>query len=299
MIPPQPGRAFEWENIREPLKLSAFFTLAYSVLHLVADRFVIPRRVGHKLLDSLDRERRIYLSEKYEFPLPNILFKSFPRICSTLNALIVGGAGVYYSVIQPHFRGTEGIIDRYPHSFHWFFSSYVGYSVYDMLAMLAVGGEHWTMWMHHLIGAAGAFLMMLYRQAAYFPIVFTITELSVIPTNWLWALRTLQVSPQSSQYRVAHMTRSIAFLGFRTFLAPVCLWYAWQQVGGPNLPATEKLQVWRQIVGRLPWVISAGTIFNVGFLGGLNLWWTMTVGRGVLKRILQRRAPSTPNDKDQ
>jgi hypothetical protein len=138
-----------------------------------------------------------------------------------LNALIVGGAGVYYSIIEPHFQGTEGIIDRYPHSFHWFFSSYVGYSVYDMLTMLAVGGEHWTMWMHHIIGAGGAFLMMLYRQAAYFPIVFTITELSVVPTNWLWLLRTLKFPQSSQQYRVAHLTRSLAFLGFRTFLAPV------------------------------------------------------------------------------
>jgi hypothetical protein len=65
MLPPPAGKAFEWDNIREPLRLSAYFTLAYSALHILAEKLLIQRGVDRRLLNSLDRQHRIYLTEKY------------------------------------------------------------------------------------------------------------------------------------------------------------------------------------------------------------------------------------------
>ena len=121
----------------------------------------------------------------------------------------------------------------------------------------------------------------LYRQAAFFPIFFLISELSVPSTNWVWMLRTLHAPKSSLRYRLAHGTRSLSFLIFRSFLAPLCLWYAWQQVA-PGYEATYKWKIVLKEVAKLPWIITAGTSFNVCFLGMLNIWWTVVMGMGVL-----------------
>ena len=50
---------------------------------------------------------------------------------------------------------------------------------------MAAVGDHASMWAHHILGIIGAFLSMVYREATYFPLAFLMTEITVLPTNWV------------------------------------------------------------------------------------------------------------------
>lgn len=80
---------------------------------------------------------------------------------STVNALVTGGYALYHVFILESFVGTDGIFRVYPEHLTLVFASYVGYSVYDMGTMLCTRDAHWSMWPHHIVGAGGAFLMMV------------------------------------------------------------------------------------------------------------------------------------------
>jgi hypothetical protein len=89
--------------------------------------------------------------------------------------------------------------------------------------------------------------------------------------------------------------RSAAFLGMRTFCAPLCLWYAYKEIDSKSHEDKIK-EIYRE-VAKLPLVITAGiyliflfaafevetylsvfmfgvgTITNILLLGGMNLWY--------------------------
>ncbi|KAJ1548946.1 hypothetical protein HK405_012536 [Cladochytrium tenue] len=66
------------------------------------------------------------------------------------------------------------------------FPSYLAYSIYDLVTMAFQPETHWTMWVHHLMGAYGSFVMMFYRKLSIFPTYFMMTEATAVINNWLW-----------------------------------------------------------------------------------------------------------------
>jgi hypothetical protein len=184
--------------------------------------------------------------------------------------------------VAPGFNGEFGVFRFYPRILDMVFSSYVGYSIYDMGTMVIVGDEPMAMWFHHIVGAFGAFAMMMYRQAAFFPVTFLATELTVVPTNLVWYLRTLDVDKKSALYRWNVTIRNIVFLTARSIVAPACLSYALQQVEGASI--SEKISRLKAIFATLPRFLVAGTVLNVVGLGALNTFWNIMVIRNALKK---------------
>ena len=78
------------------------------------------------------------------------------------------------------------------------FSLLKGYALYDMVVMYKHGGEALGTWLHHVVLAYGCFLMLGFRQAAFFPLVFTISELTVVPNNLLWIAQKLGTQSRST-----------------------------------------------------------------------------------------------------
>ncbi|KAI3649629.1 hypothetical protein MP228_005261 [Amoeboaphelidium protococcarum] len=280
---------FSYENLAHPLKLSLIYAGCYGLLHLVS-RQLIHRALGKNRLAMLSNVEKVYLVEK---------------VCSSVNSLVTGFAGL--RAILPFLFGqqmryvhTFGIFQYYPASLTHILSSYVGYSIYDMAVMLfqTFYDEDLIMWAHHFVGLMGAFLMMLFRRASYFPVAFLISEITVFPTNIVWYIKTLQKCGYRFKPLIQHQAynlRNVSFLAFRTFLAPVCLYYAWTQIdsaidlknafnsGFSQLGFDAKVKIILNQVRELPLVVSVGTVFNMATLGWMNFYWTMMALKSALK----------------
>jgi len=101
-----------------------------------------------------------------------------------------------------------------------------GYALYDMVVMRVHGGEPFSMWAHHAAEALGCFFMTCFRQAAFFPMMFAITEVTVLPGNAMWLAQKFSRSDTSRAVPALLLARFVAFLVFRTFILPYTLWYA-------------------------------------------------------------------------
>ena len=82
------------------------------------------------------------------------------------------------------------------------------------------------MWAHHIAEALGCFLMTCFRQAAFFPMMFAVTELTVLPANILWMAQKFERSESSKLVPALLLLRFFAFLGLRAFILPYTLKYA-------------------------------------------------------------------------
>lgn len=155
LMPPPPltttadTTLFDWElNIKEPFLMTCAFTCSYTALHLLSRQLMMMQHHSKYILSTQLKSLadRVYLPEK---------------VCSSVNGLVTGVSGLYLLMHPSHFIGVKGVFDCYPKFLHLVFSSYVGYSIYDMGTMVIVGNEHYSMWMHHLVGAVGGFLTMV------------------------------------------------------------------------------------------------------------------------------------------
>ncbi|KAJ1916087.1 hypothetical protein IWQ60_008220 [Tieghemiomyces parasiticus] len=269
--------------------------LAYSALHLVVEKLFVPR-LDPRAVAHLSRSDRIELVEK---------------IPSTVNGLVSGLLGMYVIHVQRGFRGD--VFKPYPRLLDRLFSGFAGYCLYDLGIMALQANRDPAMWAHHAAGFLGATLMTVYRQAAFFPTAFMITELTVVPTNLLWYIQKLGADRSAPGvaavwYRRVAIARAVAFVALRLTTTWFVLWYALYntpsvdgQSAGPGAAGDETKPVVglrRQVCCRrrlhdlwyqfscLPRVVSVLTTINVSLLTILNLNWTLTVVRN-LRRLLQ------------
>ncbi|KAI8842504.1 hypothetical protein BC829DRAFT_446489 [Chytridium lagenaria] len=144
-------------------------TVVLSAVHVAVDR-IVGRRLAEK--HKLNPAERIFVSEK---------------VCSTLNAVFTTVIGIKSLFL---FKNAAGrIVD--PYAFDWVFPAYVGYTLYDMCTMAVQNPpSHWTMWVHHVMGAYGGLAMMFGRQISIFPAYCMITESTAIFHNLLWYYQT-------------------------------------------------------------------------------------------------------------
>ena len=104
-----------------------------------------------------------------------------------------------------------------------------GYALYDMVVMRIHGREPPSMWAHHAAEALGCFLMTCFRQAAFFPTMFAITEVTVLPGNLLWLAQKFVRDEKSKIIPALLLARFVAFAIFRAFILPHTLNYAIQR----------------------------------------------------------------------
>jgi hypothetical protein len=68
----------------------------------------------------------------------------------------------------------------------------------------------------------------------------------------------------------------------------------WTQLEGDSVDS--KLKALTEEVKKLPLIVTVGTIFNVTVIGGLNLWWSVLLTRGMIARLLGK-APVGKKDR--
>lgn len=124
----------------------------------------------------------------------------------------------------------------------------------------------------------GRWRLQVYRQVAFFPALFQMTELTVLPTNVLWFATKFQVQAPRLK-RAAILLRALFYVVFRLFVGPLALAHAVRCHGGAGF-LTKFLAA--------PWPVWVGNTFNVGSLSYLNVVWTLAAVRRALGKA--RRA---------
>jgi len=255
----------------------------YEIVHYLSEKYFISRLDKH-VVAKLDICDRIDLPEK---------------IPSTINGLVVGTLGLYVIFWEKAFEND--VVYPYPLALDLLFGSFVGYTAYDLKIMWSKPQEELSMWVHHILGLIGSTLILFKRQAAFFPALFSITEITVIPGNLVWFLQRLELK-KTKLYTIGLALRAGFFLTFRTFVAPFCYYYAVSNPG-PLLPhmntilkkysliATsrntgqllskltweDKAQVLKANLFQLEAIVPILCIFFVTIFGILNVGWTYVI----------------------
>ncbi|ORX86031.1 hypothetical protein K493DRAFT_307154 [Basidiobolus meristosporus CBS 931.73] len=254
-------------------------TAFYSLLHFASEKLIVPR-FNQIAVSKLSKNDRIDLSEK------------FP---SCVNSIVVGLFSFYLVFIARVF--DNDIFTHYPPALDVLFAGLLGYTIYDSSVMFLKPKEEPTIWIHHLVVAFGCIMEMYYRQAAFFPTMFCVTEITVIPTNLVWYLQRLQMK-NTKLYTKALIARAAAFLFIRLPIAPFVFWYALDNQGLPPIETlvsgtlatanntmfpepsayfNEKISTLFMRFSDLPWIVSLSCTFNILALGLLNTVWTVVI----------------------
>lgn len=141
--------------------------------------------------------------------------------------------------------------------------------------MAALGGEHPSVWTHHVLGILGTLAVRAYKKLAFYPTIFSVCELTVVPSNILWTQQKLYPSRRDVEGKLLFL-RAIFFALFRTPAAIVAALGTWFAVSKePNLLQRTKDEV--------PPLISLLCAVNVAVFGGLNTWWTALVVKALIR----------------
>ncbi|KAG8827002.1 hypothetical protein FRC18_009940 [Serendipita sp. 400] len=249
------------ERLREAAFSATISALVCTGIHL-ASAPLWRKKLGRARYLSLSRRDQLYLGEK---------------TVATLNGLVSGGLALY-AVASGSYHGN--VVTNYPRSGHWALGFFSGFSLYDTTIMALSVGEPIMMWIHHCLGFGGAFLMMYYREYSFFPVAFTITELTVIPWNIMWYLSKFNIPRSSSIMRHLLIFRAIAFLLIRAPIGVTTVAYAHKQTkdGIVALYRTMTKGIGtNRIAGR-------GTVINTTVFTILNLIWTLQAAKAVLSK---------------
>jgi hypothetical protein len=242
---------------------------AFGALHSVASR-VLPALLGQKRMAAVQRSKNrqhpLYFAE---------------MIGSSAHAAFVGISALWVLIRQRRQHGFDvDVFKPYPKWFDVVFSTSAGWSIWDMVAMYGAG-EHPAMWLHHIIVLTGSVLMQCYRQAAFFPAIFGITELTVLPHNAMWYLSALGLQATHARLEARlSLARALFMLVFRLPIGPASIAYAVKVHGGAKF--------WQQY-RQLPITVQTATAFNILALSVMNCIWTggaVSVARKHFRRLV-------------
>ncbi|KAJ3210839.1 hypothetical protein HDU67_004981 [Dinochytrium kinnereticum] len=285
---------------------TAVATVVLSAVHLTVDA-VVGRKAAERL--KLNPAERIFVSEK---------------VCSTLNAVFTSVIGFKTLFFYKNALGQRvdpyaltsvakgGWIRAYTREFDWLFPAYLGYTIYDMGTMVVQNPpSHWTMWVHHVMGATGALAMMFGRQMSIFPAYCMITEATAIFHNFLWYYQTfvdrqpnpkpidasttpVPPTPPSRVTTTLLGLRAASFLALRVWCAPASLVHAvllehrerfpGQAVGVGSLLRASGAMV-RRCVLETPWYVGVPGLVMVTMFAVLNGVWSWATVKVFLRSV--------------
>jgi hypothetical protein len=175
---------------------------------------------------------------------------------------------------------------------HTLLADHVGYTLYDMVTMYLKPKESASMWLHHIVGVIGAVSMLHYKQGAYFPVVFFITELTVPIVNLIWFTDRFggtHCAPGSFLRLLLVTIRALCFILFRLAVGPLAFAYALDHHQPlpalvSDVAATASASKWYAFwinFTQLPTVVWTGSLAAMMFLSSLNVHWTYGAVRAV------------------
>lgn len=101
-----------------------------------------------------------------------------------------------------------------------------------------------------------------------------ISEITVVPVNWVWFLRTCGVGEATLHMKLAKLVRAILFLSLRAPIVPWAIYYALQRYRDPKTSYIDLDAFWADLAS-LPLPVLVGVTINLCLFGGLNLFWTL------------------------
>ncbi|KAI9221661.1 hypothetical protein BC828DRAFT_380412 [Blastocladiella britannica] len=227
--------------------------LAYTAGHALVDRVwqvAAPARYA-----SLSRRDRIYLAEK---------------VSSSVNAVVVSALGAA-TIFGRRGEYSNDLMHAYPLSAHHAFVHLCGYTIYDLGTMWMQGGDHWSMWVHHIMSAYGTSLIMYYKNPSFFPLLFGVSEITALANNVVWYLQTLRPSSRSLPYVL--MGRAIMFTVARVWIGPYALM---RMLAHAEWSPRKLVAQWFEDPD-MSRVASVLTLVNVLTIAYFNVGWTIAV----------------------
>ena len=118
--------------------------------------------------------------------------------------------------------------DSFPSQLEVLYPLYTGYCLYDMITM-AYQTQHWSMWLHHILGVAGSILTFFGRTGAYYSTWFMITEMTAVFDNANWYFKTLYMPDLDTLSKLKWnqfltVTRALSFVITRLPIGPYSLY---------------------------------------------------------------------------
>lgn len=240
------------DRIQDILLTVGASTAICTAVHLVVAP-IWRKAIGQQKYFALRKRERLYLAEK---------------TVSTLNGLVGGGLALA-TIASGVYHGD--VINPYPRLAHYALGFISGYSIYDTTVMALGAHEPLVMWLHHLLGLGGAMGMMYFRKLSFFPVVFALTELTVLPFNFIWYLNKLDVPRNSPLMRFALISRAVAFLALRAPVGLFAFGYAHFQTKGGLAGLWRRIFVNKEV--QEP--VAVATALNTLAFTIFNMYWTM------------------------
>lgn len=113
--------------------------------------------------------------------------------------------------------------------------------------------------------------LQYYRKLSFFPVVFAVTELTVLPFNLIWYLNKLDVPRNAPIMRFALITRAVAFLALRAPVGLFAFGYAHTQTKGGLAGLWRSIFVNNEIQGP----VAVATALNTIAFTIFNMYWTL------------------------
>ncbi|RKO86750.1 hypothetical protein BDK51DRAFT_26531 [Blyttiomyces helicus] len=242
--------------------------LLHTLLHKAAST-LLPHVLPAATYTALTPTDRLYLAQK----LP-----------ATAHALLVALPSLHIHLVDQPWR--KDLVAPYPAQLDRLFAAHVGFTAYDLALMAVAGGEHWSAWVHHVLGGAGA-VASRYFGIGYFPAVFLPTEITVVATNGLWVLQKIGRGGSDAYGRWLWI-RAVLFVLFRAPAGAIGLWYALKVCKENPIPSTppadsasphkpSPLATLIDQFNRFPGITGYLTAANYFAFTLLNAYWTRLV----------------------
>jgi hypothetical protein len=204
------------------------------------------------------------------------------RVCSTINAAFIGGMGLYLLVINDLFDDPW---ESFPVQLEIMYPVFMGYCLYDMVTMF-YQTQHWSMWVHHIMGVSGSFFMMWGRTGAYYTVWFMITELTAIFDNMNWYFKTLympDIEPESKRKwdKFLAVCRATSFVITRLPIGPYSLYKS-------TFKFKDDIGLLNQWMS-LPLTISIPGSLLILLFSFLNTAWTLVLIKKAFDKFRKKR----------
>jgi hypothetical protein len=182
-----------------------------------------------------------------------------------------------FSVIYRERVWHKDAVTPFPNKLFKIYSIHLGFLAFEIY-MFKKRGEPLALWIHHILDAVGSAGIMLYRECAFFPTAFLVSEATIVPQN---ALTTHQIFgfDKGALYGFLLIVRTLFYLAFRTFCGPGSIRYGF---------SNSRLDIER--LKKVNPVVSGLSTLNILVISMLNAKWSKIVFSQMINHLRGTKA---------